>query len=160
MKVLATTLLGVMVLVTSSLLAQPERGARSQQPAMDRIESWKKVRMLESLKLEEDQSVKFIAKYNKHQDAMHEYEKARNDLVDKLDTQSKSDAGDEEYIQTFNALLEIDKKISGERIRFLAELKELLSNKQIAQFIVFERNFAQELRKAVRDVQRERMRDQ
>ena len=160
MKVLATTVLGVMFLVTSSLLAQPEHGNRSEQPAMDRIESWKKVRMLESLKLEEDQSVKFIAKYNKHQDTMHGFEKERNDLVDKLDAQSKSDAGDEDYNQTFTSLLEIDKKMSGERIRFLAELKEVLSNKQIAQYIVFERNFVQELRKAVRDVQRERLKDQ
>ncbi len=160
MKVFVTTVLGVMFLVTSSLVAQQEHGNRSQQPAMDRIESWKKVRMLESLKLEEDQSVKFIAKYNKHQDIMHEFEKERNDLVDKLDAQSKSDAEDDEYNQTFNTLLDIDKKIAGERLRFFMELKEILTIKQIAQFVVFERNFAQELRKAVRDVQRERLKDQ
>jgi hypothetical protein len=41
----------------------------------------------------------------------------------------------------------------------LAELKEVLSNKQIAQYIVFERNFVQELRQAVRDVQRDRIKD-
>jgi len=159
MKYLVTTVLGVMFLVTSSLLAQPEHGNRSQQPAMDRIESWKKVRMLESLKLEEDQSVKFIARYNKHQETMHGFEKERNDLVDKLDTQSKSDVADDDYNQTFNALLDTDKKISGERLRFLTELKEVLSNKQIAQYIVFERNFVQELRQAVRDVQRDRIKD-
>jgi hypothetical protein len=160
MKVLVTTVFGVVFLVTSALFAQPEHGSRSEQHAMDRIESWKKVRMLESLKLEENQSVKFIAKYNKHQDTMHGFEKERNELVDKLDTQSKSDAGDDDYDQTFNSLLDVDKKMSGERVRFLAELKEVLSNKQIAQYIVFERNFVQELRKAVRDVQRERLKDQ
>jgi len=160
MKVFVTIVFGAVLLATSSLLAQAEHGTRSEQPAMDRIESWKKVRMLESLKLEENQSVKFIAKYNRHQDIMHGFEKDRNVLVDKLDLQSKSDAGDDEYNQTFASLLEIDKKMSGERIRFLAELKEVLSNKQIAQYIVFERNFVQELRKAVRDVQRERLKDQ
>ena len=159
MKYLVTTVLGVMFLVTSSLLAQPERGDRSKQPAYDRIESWKKVRMLESLKLNEDQSTKFIVRYNEHSEAMHGFEKERNDLVDKLDTQSKSDAADDDYNQTFNALLDTDKKISGERLRFLTELKEVLSNKQIAQYIVFERNFVQELRQAVRDVQRDRIKD-
>lgn len=159
MKYLVTTVLGVMFLVTSSLLAQQEHADRSKQPAYDRIESWKKVRMLESLKLNEDQSTKFIVRYNKHSESMHAFEKERNDLVDKLDTQSKSDAGDDDYNQTFNALLDIDKKISGERIHFLDELKEVLSNKQIAQYIVFERNFVQELRQAVRDVQRDRMKD-
>jgi hypothetical protein len=90
---------------------------------------------------------------------MHGFEKERNDLVDKLDTQSKSDVADDDYNQTFNALLDTDKKISGERLRFLTELKEVLSNKQIAQYIVFERNFVQELRQAVRDVQRDRIKD-
>ena len=63
---------------------------------------------------------------------MHGFEKDRNDLVDKLDAQSKSDATDDDYNQTLNALLDVDKKISGERLRFLTELKEVLSSKQIA----------------------------
>ena len=159
MRYIVTTLLGVMFLVTSSLLAQAERGDHSQRPAYDRIESYKKVRMLESLKLDEDQSAKFLARYNKHSEVMHGFEKDRNDLVDKLDSQAKSDAAEEDYNQTFNALLDVDKNISGERIRFLSELKEVLSSKQIAQYIVFERNFVQELRQAVRDVQRERIKD-
>ncbi len=160
MKYFVTIVFGVMFLATGSLLAQPERGDRSQRPAYDRIESFKKVRMLESLKLDEEHSAKFIARYNKHQDTMHGFEKERNELVDKLDTQSKSDAGDDDYSRTFNLLLDVDKKISGERLRFLTELKEVLSNKQIAEYIVFERNFVQELRQAVRDVQRERLKGQ
>ncbi|MGA9406937.1 MAG: hypothetical protein WBW71_07375 [Bacteroidota bacterium] len=159
MKYVVTIVLGVLFSATNSLLAQPENGERPQKPAYDRIESWKKVRMLESLQLNEDQSAKFITRYNKHAKAMHDFEKERNDLVDTLDEQSKSDVGNDEYDRSFNALLGIDKKISGERVHFLTELKAVLSDKQIAQYIVFERNFAKELRQAVRDVQRERMRD-
>jgi len=158
MKYFATTALGIL-LVTGSVLAQPGSGDRPQRPAYDRIESYKKVRMLESLKLDEDQSAKFLTRYNKHSEAMHAFEKERNELVDKLDEQSKANAVDDDYNQTFNLLLDIDKKISGERQHFLTELKEVLSNKQIAQYIVFERNFAQELRQMVRDIQRERMKD-
>ncbi|MGA7160075.1 MAG: hypothetical protein WBZ48_03680 [Bacteroidota bacterium] len=159
MKYVVTIGLGFMLLMTRPLLAQPGASDHSPRPAYDRLESYKKVRMLESLNLNEDQSAKFIARYNKHAETMHGFEKERNELVDKLDTQSRSDAGDADYDQTFNVLLDIDKQISGERFRFLTELKEVLSNKQIAQYIVFERNFAQELRQAVRDVQRERMKD-
>jgi hypothetical protein len=158
MKYLATTAVCIM-LVTGSVLAQPGSGDRSQRPAYDRIESYKKVRMLESLKLGEDQSAKFLTRYDRHSEAMHGFEKERNGLVDKLDEQSKANAGDDDYNQTFNLLLDTDKKISEERLHFLTELKEVLSNKQIAQYIVFERNFAQELRQAARDLQRERMKD-
>lgn len=126
---------------------------------MDRIESYKKVRMLEVLKLDEEQSVKFVSRYNKHQELMHGFEKERNTLVDKLDEQTHASASDADFDRTFADLLELEKKISGERHHFLDELKEVLSRKQAAEYIVFERNFVQELRKAIRDVQRERMRN-
>jgi hypothetical protein len=132
-------------------------GDRSKWP--DRIESYKKVRMLEALKLDEEQSVKFVTRYTKHQEVMRGFEKERNELIDKLDTLSHSDGNEGEYDGIYSDLLDIDKRISGERQKFMSELKEVLSHKQIAQYIVFERNFVQELRQAVRDVQRERMKD-
>ena len=90
---------------------------------------------------------------------MRGFEKERNELIDKLDTLSHSDGNEGEYDGIYSDLLDIDKRISGERQKFMSELKEVLSHKQIAQYIVFERNFVQELRQAVRDVQRERMKD-
>ena len=140
-------------------VGQERRGGGPPWGGFDRIESFKKVRMLEVLKLGEDQSVKFVSRYNKHQDTMHGFEKERNELVDKLDEQARADTKDGDYDQTFNNLLDLDKKISGERQHFLSEIKEVLSQKQVAEYIVFERNFAKELRQAIRDVQRERMKD-
>ena len=159
MKHIATTVLCFLFLAMSVSFGQERRGPGQPWGGFDRIESYKKVRMLEVLKLGEDQSVKFVSRYNKHQDTMHGFEKERNELVDKLDEQAQSDAKDADYDQTFNGLLDLDKKISGERFQFLGEIKEVLSHKQIAEYIVFERNFAKELRQAIRDVQRERMKD-
>lgn len=159
MKCFATTLICLLFLAMNVTIGQERHGAGRPWGGFDRIESYKKVRMLEVLKLGEDQSVKFVSRYNKHQDTMHGFEKERNELVDKLDEQARSDAKDADYGQTFNSLLDLDKKISEERLQFLDEIKEVLSHKQIAEYIVFERNFAKELRKAIRDVQRERMKD-
>ena len=159
MKYLAIALFGLLVASASSSLAQPRYGDRSQGPAFDRIESYKKVRMLEALKLDEQQSVKFVTRYTKHVETMRGFEKDRNTLVDKLDTLSQSDVSDGTYDETFGVLLDIDKKIANERLHFLTELQEVLSNRQIAQYIVFERNFMKELRQAIRDVQRDRIKD-
>jgi hypothetical protein len=157
MKRIATMLLSFLLISAAALSAQPRHGDRSQWP--DRIESYKKVRMLEALKLDEDQSVKFVSRYDKHQEIMRGFDKQRNDLIDNLDTLSRSDAGDAAFDGIYGNLMEIDKQIAGERQKFLSELKEILSNKQIAEYIVFERNFVKELRQAVRDVQRERLKD-
>ncbi len=157
MKLNATMLLSVLFFASAVVSAQQRHGDRSQWP--DRIESYKKVRMLEALKLGEDQSVKFVSRYDKHLEIMHGFDKERNDLIDNLDSLSRSSASDGEFDDIYKNLLEIDKKIAGERQNFLSQLKEILSNKQIAVYIVFERNFVKELRQAVRDVQRERMKD-
>lgn len=159
MKHIATILLCLLFFTMSMTLGQQRRGPGQPWGGFDRIESYKKVRMLEVLKLGEDQSIKFVSRYNKHQDTMHGFEKERNALVDKLDEQARSDAKDLDYDQTLNSLLDLDKKISGERLQFLDEIKEVLSHKQIAEYIVFERNFTKELRQAIREVQRERMKD-
>ena len=157
MKYNGTMVLSFLLIGAATLCAQPRHGDRSQWP--DRIESYKKVRMLEALKLGEDESVKFVSRYDKHLELMHGFDKERYDLIDNLDTLSRSNASDGEFDEIYGTLLEIDKKIAGERQKFLSELKEILSNKQIAVYIVFERNFVKELRQAVRDVQRERMKD-
>jgi hypothetical protein len=159
MKHIATTLLCLLFFAMNITLGQERHGAGQPWGGFDRIESFKKVRMLEVLKLGEDQSVKFVSRYNKHQDTMHGFEKERNELVDKLDEEARSDSKDADYDQSFNSLLDLDKKISGERLHFIDDIKEILSHKQIAEYIVFERNFAKELRQAIRDVQRERMKD-
>ena len=154
-----TIVLSLLFLLMNLSLAQERRGQRPPWSGFDRIESYKKVRMMEALKLDEDQSVKFVRRYKKHRDTVHEFEKERSALVNKLDEQAQSDAKDPEFDETVNNLLELDKKISGERIQFLGEIKEVLSRKQIAEYIVFERDFAKELRRAIRDVQKERMKD-
>ncbi|HTR81552.1 MAG TPA: hypothetical protein VMM58_07960 [Bacteroidota bacterium] len=159
MKYFATAIACLLFLWNGSAQSQPRHGDRSQWPAYDRIESYKKVRMLEALKLGEDQSVKFVSRYDRHQATMRQFEKDRNQLIDKLDSLSQTDVSDADYDQIFSSLLDIDKKVADERRIFLFQLKDVLSQKQIAQYIVFERNFVQELRQAMRDVQRERMRD-
>ena len=160
MNYLGTILLGLLLLLPATSQAQPRRYERQSEDApRDRIESYKKVRMLEVLKLDEEQSAKFVTRYNKHQETMRGFEKERNTLVDKLDNEVQGSASDAEFDETFNVLIDLDKKISGQRLQFLNELKDVLSNHQIAEYVVFERNFVRELRQAIRDVQKDRMRD-
>ena len=49
-----------------------------------------------------------------------------------------------------------EEKIAETRSKFLEELKEVISIKQIAQYVVFERNFNKNLREIMRDIAKER----
>jgi hypothetical protein len=49
-----------------------------------------------------------------------------------------------------------EEKVLEERTKFIKELRDILSLKQMSQFIIFERNFNKNLRELMRDVARDR----
>jgi hypothetical protein len=142
-----------LVLVTLSY-AQDQLPMRG--PAAERIEQYKKIQLLEKLKLSEELSIRFFGRYNKHMDAMREIAKERNSAIDKLQQLAKNDATDKEIDLSLKELNNVEAKLAEERARFLDELKEIFSRKQIASFIVFERNFNQNMRELMRDIAKER----
>jgi Spy/CpxP family protein refolding chaperone len=140
-----------------SLLSSQTRHPAGQRPALERVESLKKVRMMEALKLDENQSMKLLARYNKHRETVHAIEVESGELFDRIDGQIQANASDAEFNQSFAALLDFDKRKSEERQRYMNDLREVLTTKQIAEYVVFERNFARDLREAVRDVKMDKL---
>jgi hypothetical protein len=55
-------------------------------------------------------------------------------------------------------IFELERKENELKVNFYNELKGILSDRQIAQVIVFERNFNREFINTLREMQRERMR--
>jgi Spy/CpxP family protein refolding chaperone len=152
--------LALAALLLPSLLANAQtRRNETQRPAFERIESFKKVRMMEAMKLDENQSVKLFARYNDHQEQMKSLERESNELFDKLESQIRSNASEGEYQQTIGELRNYEKKRTEERQRYFNELKDVLTPKQLAEYMVFERNFARDLREAVRDVKIDRLKN-
>jgi hypothetical protein len=143
----------VVVLCTGLSYAQnrPDQ-FRGQQ----RVEQFKKLRMIEALKLDEDVSVRFFAKYNKHEDVVREINKQRDDLIDQLQEMRKAKADGADMEKIFTDLTVLDTKQAEERHRFLDDMKTILSTQQIADFVIFERNFARNLRQLMQEMARER----
>ncbi len=140
-------------------IAQPPDGVgEGRRRPSERLESYKKVRMIEALKLDEETGVKLINRYNEHRKGMKQLEKERGEAMDKLESQFQSSVADAEFQKTFNELFDIERRISEARKKYLESLKEIFSNKQIAEYLIFERNFMKDLRNVVNDVQKQRMR--
>ena len=153
------TILWCIVLIAVTVFAQPPGGlgGRFERPP-ERLESYKKVRMIEVLKLDEETGIKLVSRYNKHRESVKALEDDRADLIDKLESQVRSKANDSELQKSFNEFFDIEKKITDARKKYIEELKEIFSNKQIAEYMIFERNFFKDLRDVVKDVQKERFR--
>ena len=137
------------------------RTATSQElpmggPARERVEQFKKIRMMEVMKLDEETSLRFFARYNKHQDAIKEITSKRDGLIDLLAALRKSDALDSEFEKVFKELQGSESQIATERSRFLQDLRSVVSTRQVAEYVVFERNFNRQLMQLMREMAQER----
>ena len=151
--ILAVTLL--MVEVPSTFAQPPQMG--EEGPA-ERIEHLKKVRLIEMLELKEEQSVRFFARLNEHEATKRDLMKEKSKVLDKIDRLVRNDADSTEFEKLFPEVIDIDKKIGEEKLRFFNSLSDILTAQQRGKLLLFERYFERELRDAIRDAQRRRHR--
>lgn len=116
--------------------------------AMERIQSLKKVKLLEILELNEADADKFLVKFN-------EYEKNVLDKFKKLEDASEQlqkAIRDEDYknIEKLNENYIIANKELNQAVQDKFEnVKKLLPKEKYAKYLVFERRFQNEIRKQV-----------
>lgn len=148
----------VTMVFTVSAFAQPGRMMGEGGRGMERLEKYKKFRMIEALDLTEEAAVRFMAQYNTHKDNMRAYMKERMEIIDRLEQSLTSKDGSKEFENLFSLLEENEQKMFNERKRFHEEVKKTLSPEQAAKYFVFDRNFNRELRNVMEDMRRERRR--
>lgn len=153
---IALVLFAVVALGTTEATAQrrrmpPPEGPRSMMP--ERVDKFRKMRMIEMLKLEEEDAVRFFAKQSAHEDVMGGLMKSRNEALDDLEELIKDEKGENKEAQALaENVLDADQKIFGERQRFQAEIRKLLTAEQFGKFLIFERNFGRQIRDAMQEM--------
>ena len=112
--------------------------------------------MIEALKLDDETAVRFFAKYRKHEEAMKEINDQREGFIDQLQGMRKTSGSDAEIEKVAKQLVGLDARVTDERSRFFEEMKSVLTMGQIADLIVFERNFTRNLRQLMQEMTQER----
>ena len=136
--------------------AQPF-GPDERRP-FERIEHFKKVRLIEMLDMKEEQSVRFFARLNEHDNAKRDLMKEKMDILDKIERLVRNHAEEKEFERLFPEVTVLNEKLSQEDQKFFNSLSDVLSAEQRGKYLLFERQFERELREAMRDIQRRRMR--
>ena len=114
--------------------------------------------MMEVLKLDETTSLKFFARYNRFQEDLRSLNEKKNGYIDELQSLRRQDASDAEYQRVLDKLRALGKPAIEIRENFLDEISSILTPKQVAEYVVFERNFVQNVREIMREMQQNRMR--
>jgi hypothetical protein len=124
-----------------------------QGKAAERVEQFKKIRMMEVLGMDEQTSIKFFARYNKNAEVMKELRQKQIQALTQIQNLRKNKASDNDYAKVITDLRSLEEQVNQTKSKYIDDLKDVLTNKQLAEYLVFELRFQQNLRDLVRDVQ-------
>jgi hypothetical protein len=151
----------LLLAMTGGLLGHPAGAQPTQfddRRPFERIEHFRKVRLIEILDMKEEQSVRFFARLNEHENTKRDLMKEKMEILDKVDRLVRNHADEKEFAEQFAAVAAVNARLSQEDGKFFDSLSDILSAEQRGKYLLFERHFERELREAMRDVQRRRMR--
>ncbi len=143
----AILVFGMLLLLACHGTAQHRRGPEDRGPG--RIERFKTMRLIEVLKLNEDEAARFTAKQREHEEKIRDLMADRNRLLDSLDDMLGGDGKEGALAGPTDAALSIDQKIFQERERYYGDLRKSLTPEQFARFLIFDRNFNRRVHDAI-----------
>ena len=137
----------VSLLLSSGLYAQ--KGKMHDEEMRAKFEELEKIKLIEALHMNEETTLRFFARQTEHKDeqkAIMEEVKAITDELDKV-LKSEKPAAREDIELKIDEINNLELQLELNRIEFINSLSDILSYEQIAQLIVFERSFRNEVRK-------------
>ena len=126
-----------------------ERGMKNR----DKLEQLEKIKLIETLDLDEETSIRFFARRNDSRKEIQDLERKADDIIFELEKSfSSSDKNqDEKYKKLISEMLKIRESIESKRNQFIKSLDDILTTEQIAKLIVFEKKFRDEIRNVLFD---------
>lgn len=117
-------------------------------PPREKLEQLERLKLLETLDLDEETSVRFFTRRSEHKDEIHSIIERKEKLVEEMENALDKDISPEEYNyrEKINELINLEKEILKSRENFINSLNDILSEEQIAEVLVFESRFIKEIR--------------
>lgn len=144
MKALLSLLL--LLFAFNAINAQPW-GMRENQ--RKKLEEFKKLKLIETLDLSEDESTRFFALYNEHRKKVQNIQRERDKVIDQLEKMTKDESKfqQKKFEELEARLNSLEQELFRNRSEFHSNIKNVLSPYKVARFYVFEREFMREVNK-------------
>lgn len=124
----------------------------SQDDFRDKIEDIKLEKLTKKLELDETTKTGFIDKYKAFSKTMRELNRGRAKAYKLMTENIESGDGLDSIV---SQVLDYEKQISDKREEFINDMKSMLTARQIAKMIVFERKFNNEIKKLLKQYQKD-----
>jgi Spy/CpxP family protein refolding chaperone len=152
-------MMGVLILLSASVQAQPfdgrGRGGHGGHGRWDKMagnfENLRMLKLLEVLDLSEEQSEKFIPLFHTFRKDMRALNEKKRDIVMRLSGLIDSTGTDEEIMAEIDNLRAVKRELDALIDTFADKVSEVLTAKQLGQFIIFQERFEREILKSLRE---------
>ena len=141
----------LLFLAAVPLCAQPDD---HDTPGRKRIEDLRHMKLIESLDLNEEQSIRYFARekdFRQNEKALGEQ---KHEIINRLKTLVKNNGSEADINKEIASLNSVGSEFIQKRFDFVMSLKDILSIKQIAKLLIFEDAFAKELRTILQNARR------
>ena len=141
-------LLILLVLFTSKMNFAQDNFPFIPQDPKGKLAQLEKVKLIETLKMDEETTLRFFARRTEFLDKIQLLNKNSMDLIAKLEKSFTEDKlSESEYKNLIKEFNSNEEQMFKEKINFINSLNDILSEEQIAKMIVFEKKFREEIRK-------------
>lgn len=128
----------------------PQDGRRGDWPRMHRVEQLERVKLIESLNLTEEQTLRFFSRRNEHRKEIESINKKIDEIMEEMYKIINSGEAKESALKKMNEeILSLREKIESKRKQFILSLNDILTTEQISKLLLFERRFHEEIRELI-----------
>jgi len=110
-------------------ISVPLHAQKGDKP-LQKIQQFKKMKLLETLDLDEETANKFLVKYDKWEKQLADNHEQRGILVQELRLALEKKSGDDDLNHTIDSLVDLAKKADDMRHQMFEDLRSILSAKQ------------------------------
>ena len=145
-------ILGFLMVISLQTFAQSDDGPPHHMKEMrEKILQLEKIKLIETLQMNEETTLRFFARRSETEstiDSLRENLDKKIDEIDKLISDDNKPE-DNKLKSLVREVSRIRLKIEQKRADFVNSLDDILTIKQIAKFVVFEKKFREELAKSL-----------
>jgi len=141
--------LSILILFILSTTLSAQRGKWQDEEAREKFEQLEKIKLIESLEMDEETTLRFFSRRSEHRKQQDEIQAKIQLKIDNLETifESGKPANVDEIKSSIKEINNLQLQFDKGRVDFVNSLADILSYEQIAKLLIFEKKFRNDVRK-------------
>jgi hypothetical protein len=139
----------LLIIFIFSTAAIAQKGKWQDEDAREKFEQLEKIKLIETLEMDEETTLRFFSRRSEHRKQQDEIQEKIKSNIDNLDVMLKSGrvVTTEELKSKIDEINNLELQLENNKVEFLNSLFDILSYEQIAEMLIFEKRFRNEVRK-------------